>query len=189
MNTWPFRTQKPVQRVSRRLSRRAADGDQARRRGRSSCSRDEWRRLRAAARPSLKQLLLSDAASDDPVPSGARAAAAWRRLTLYVSAGHHVVSECESAPARWRAGVDLQRRRRRSPLSVVTLAEIQAVSRSTASRTGEGARSSAGWTCGGVVQRSRDGRATFRAWAKLMHRRSDTVYEDAMIAATAKSTS
>lgn len=28
--------------------------------------------------------------------------------------------------------------------------------------------------------------AVFRAWAKLMHRRSDTVYEDAMIAATAK---
>jgi predicted nucleic acid-binding protein len=28
--------------------------------------------------------------------------------------------------------------------------------------------------------------AIFRAWALLMHRRSDTVYEDAMIAATAK---
>jgi predicted nucleic acid-binding protein len=27
--------------------------------------------------------------------------------------------------------------------------------------------------------------ATFRIWAKLMHRQSDTVYEDAMIAATA----
>lgn len=27
--------------------------------------------------------------------------------------------------------------------------------------------------------------ATFRAWAKLMHRQSNTVYEDAMIAATA----
>jgi toxin FitB len=27
--------------------------------------------------------------------------------------------------------------------------------------------------------------ATFRSWAKLMHRRSDTLYEDAMIAATA----
>ena len=26
---------------------------------------------------------------------------------------------------------------------------------------------------------------TFRAWARLMHRKSDTVYEDAMIAATA----
>jgi predicted nucleic acid-binding protein len=28
--------------------------------------------------------------------------------------------------------------------------------------------------------------AAFRAWAKLMHRRSDTVIEDAMIAATAR---
>jgi predicted nucleic acid-binding protein len=28
--------------------------------------------------------------------------------------------------------------------------------------------------------------AVFRAWAQLMHRRSDTVYEDAMIAATAQ---
>jgi predicted nucleic acid-binding protein len=27
---------------------------------------------------------------------------------------------------------------------------------------------------------------TFRAWAQLMHRKSDTLYEDAMIAATAK---
>jgi len=27
---------------------------------------------------------------------------------------------------------------------------------------------------------------TFRAWARLMHRMSDTLYEDAMIAATAK---
>jgi len=27
--------------------------------------------------------------------------------------------------------------------------------------------------------------ACFRAWARLMHRRSDTLYEDAMIAATA----
>jgi hypothetical protein len=29
--------------------------------------------------------------------------------------------------------------------------------------------------------------ATFRVWARLMHRRSDTLYEDAMIAATALS--
>lgn len=28
--------------------------------------------------------------------------------------------------------------------------------------------------------------ATFRAWARLMHGKSDTLYEDAMIAATAK---
>lgn len=28
--------------------------------------------------------------------------------------------------------------------------------------------------------------ATFRAWARLMHRTSETLYEDAMIAATAK---
>ena len=28
--------------------------------------------------------------------------------------------------------------------------------------------------------------ATFRVWARLMHRKSDTLYEDAMIAATAK---
>lgn len=28
--------------------------------------------------------------------------------------------------------------------------------------------------------------SAFRAWARLMHRKSDTLYEDAMIAATAK---
>jgi predicted nucleic acid-binding protein len=27
--------------------------------------------------------------------------------------------------------------------------------------------------------------ATFRTWARMMHRQSDTLYEDAMIAATA----
>jgi len=27
---------------------------------------------------------------------------------------------------------------------------------------------------------------SFRVWARLMHRKSDTLYEDAMIAATAK---
>ena len=30
------------------------------------------------------------------------------------------------------------------------------------------------------------GASAFRAWARLMHRKSDTVYEDAMIAATAQ---
>ena len=30
--------------------------------------------------------------------------------------------------------------------------------------------------------------SAFRAWARLMHRKSETVYEDAMIAATAKVT-
>ncbi len=29
-------------------------------------------------------------------------------------------------------------------------------------------------------------RRSFRKWAKLMHRQSDTLYEDAMIAATAR---
>jgi len=72
-------------------------------------------------------------------------------------------------------------------LSVVTLAEIQAGVEITREQDGAKAAEIERWL--DMVAASYNvlamDAATFRVWAKLMHRRSDTVYEDAMIAATA----
>jgi predicted nucleic acid-binding protein len=72
-------------------------------------------------------------------------------------------------------------------LSAVTLAEIQTGIELTRERDAVKAAEIEAWA--DLVAASynvlpMDG-ATFRAWARLMHRKSDTVYEDAMIAATA----
>lgn len=72
-------------------------------------------------------------------------------------------------------------------LSVVTLGEIQAGVELTRDQDAAKAAEIEAWL--DLVAQSynvlpMDG-ATFRAWARLMHRRSDTLYEDAMIAATA----
>lgn len=73
-------------------------------------------------------------------------------------------------------------------LSAVTLAEIQAGIELTREQDGAKAAEIEAW----LDQLARaynvlpmDG-AVFRAWARLMHRQSDTLYEDAMIAATAR---
>jgi predicted nucleic acid-binding protein len=72
-------------------------------------------------------------------------------------------------------------------LSAVTLGEIQAGIEVTREQDVAKAAEIEDWL--ELVAQSynvlpMDG-ATFRAWAKMMHRRSDTLYEDAMIAATA----
>jgi toxin FitB len=72
-------------------------------------------------------------------------------------------------------------------LSAVTLGEIQAGIELTRDQDPEKAAEIEAWL--DQVARTynvlpMDARA-FRRWAKLMHRESDTVYEDAMIAATA----
>ncbi|MBK6469433.1 MAG: type II toxin-antitoxin system VapC family toxin [Betaproteobacteria bacterium] len=72
-------------------------------------------------------------------------------------------------------------------LSAVTLGEIQAGVELTRDQDATKAAEIEAWL--DLVAQSynvlpMDG-ATFRAWARLMHRRSDTLYEDAMIAATA----
>ncbi len=74
-------------------------------------------------------------------------------------------------------------------LSAVTLAEIQSGIELTRDQNPERAKELETWL--NLVTDSynilaMDG-VTFRTWAKLMHKRSDTLYEDAMIAATAKS--
>ena len=73
-------------------------------------------------------------------------------------------------------------------LSVVTLAEIQAGIEMTREQDAEKAKGIETWL--ELVAESYNvlpmDAATFRAWARLMHRRSDTLYEDAMIAATAQ---
>jgi len=72
-------------------------------------------------------------------------------------------------------------------LSAVTLGEIQAGVELTRDQDAAKAAEIEAWL--GLVAQSfnvlpMDG-GTFRVWARLMHRRSDTLYEDAMIAATA----
>ena len=72
-------------------------------------------------------------------------------------------------------------------LSVVTVGEIQAGIEVTRERDEDKAAEIEGWL-EQVVQTynilSMDAR-TFRVWARLMHRKSDKLIEDAMIAATA----
>ena len=73
-------------------------------------------------------------------------------------------------------------------LSAVTLAEIQAGIELTRQQDLGKANEIEAWL--DLVTRTfnilpMDG-PTFRCWARLMHRQSDTLYEDAMIAATAK---
>lgn len=73
-------------------------------------------------------------------------------------------------------------------VSVVTLAEIQAGIEITRDQDEERAEELEQWL--NAVADSYNtlpmDTQTFRLWAKWMHRTSDTLYEDAMIAATAK---
>jgi toxin FitB len=72
-------------------------------------------------------------------------------------------------------------------ISVVTLAEIQAGIEITREQDALKAAEIEAWLeqVGATYNVLPMDSATFRLWAKLMHRQSDTVYEDAMIAATA----
>lgn len=72
-------------------------------------------------------------------------------------------------------------------LSVVTLGEIQAGIELTREQDEAKAAEIEAWlvlVAGSYNLLTMDA-AAFRHWARLMHRRSDTLYEDAMIAATA----
>ena len=74
-------------------------------------------------------------------------------------------------------------------VSVVTLAEIQAGIELTRDQDRAKAREIEAWLDAlaksyNVLSMDAD---IFRRWARLLHRRSDTLYEDAMIAATAAS--
>jgi predicted nucleic acid-binding protein len=73
-------------------------------------------------------------------------------------------------------------------LSAVTLGEIQAGIELTREQDKGKADEIEAWL--GSVSEAYNvlpmDAAVFRAWARLMHRKSDTLYEDAMIAATAK---
>lgn len=73
-------------------------------------------------------------------------------------------------------------------LSAVTLGEIQAGIELTRDQDAAKAEEIENWA--NLVAASYNvipmDAETFREWARLMHRRSDTLYEDAMIAATAK---
>lgn len=73
-------------------------------------------------------------------------------------------------------------------LSVVTLGEIQAGIELTREQDPGKAEEIEAWLelVAGAYNVLPIDAATFRAWARLMHRKSDTLYEDAMISATAK---
>lgn len=73
-------------------------------------------------------------------------------------------------------------------LSAVTLGEIQAGIEITREQDAEKAGDIEAWLdmVAGAYNVLPMDAAVFRAWARLMHRKSDTLYEDAMIAATAK---
>ncbi len=73
-------------------------------------------------------------------------------------------------------------------ISVVTLGEIQAGIEITREQDGDKAAIIEAWAnqlAASFNVIPMDARC-FRQWAKLMHRQSDTIYEDAMIAATAQ---
>ncbi len=73
-------------------------------------------------------------------------------------------------------------------LSAVTLGEIQAGIELTREQDLGKAEEIEAWLelVAGAYNVLPMDAATFRAWARLMHKKSDTLYEDAMIAATAK---
>ena len=73
-------------------------------------------------------------------------------------------------------------------LSAMTIGEIQAGIEITREQDVDKAREIEAWldqVAAAYNVLPMDG-AAFRTWAQLMHRKSDTVYEDAMIAATAR---
>lgn len=73
-------------------------------------------------------------------------------------------------------------------VSAVTLGEIQAGIEMTREQDPQKAQEIEAWLAlvAGAYNVLPMDAAAFTAWAKLMHRKSDTLYEDAMIAATAK---
>ncbi len=101
----------------------------------------------------------------------------------------NVVSELRKpkphgAVLAWFGGVDDTQLH----LSAVTLGEIQAGIEITREQDAAKAAEIEAWlerVVGSTNVLPMDA-ITFRTWSRLMHRRSETVYEDAMIAATAK---
>lgn len=73
-------------------------------------------------------------------------------------------------------------------LSAATIGEIQAAIELTREQDPGKAQEIEAWLelVAGAYNVLPMDAATFRAWARLMHRKSDTLYEDAMIAATAQ---
>jgi toxin FitB len=73
-------------------------------------------------------------------------------------------------------------------LSAVTVGEIQAGIEMTRMQDADKANELEAWLelVAGACNVLPMDAETFRAWARLMHGKSDTLYEDAMIAATAK---
>ena len=153
---------------------------------------DEWRRLEKRARPDLKELLLAPEAADRRTDATAATAPPPRVSELRVSPCICLI------PTWYRNSAALIRIRPSSGglkqvaadellLSAVTIGEIQAGIELTREQDIAKAEELEAWLSAVLVSYSvlPMNADTFREWARLKHRRSDTLLEDAMIAATA----
>ena len=154
---------------------------------------EQWRRLERMTRPDLKELLLaSEARTEDLTPPRRRRIAAehlpsWTKPVYLLDT--NVVSELRrprphGAVLEWIAGVPAEQ----LFVSAVTVGEIQAGIEISREQDPAKAEELETWLDKVLVSYGvlpMDAPA-FREWARLMHRRSDTMTEDAMIAATAK---
>jgi toxin FitB len=151
---------------------------------------EEWRRLQSA-RPTLKALLLTDHARGEmEIPQRGRQTARTCAIDLNprVPARHErrLGTAPRQAPRRvmaWLQGAE----DRDLHLSVVTIGEIQAGIEITREKDQARAAELEEWLeqVAGAFNILDMDASVFRCWARLMHRRSDELIEDAMIAATA----
>ena len=153
---------------------------------------EQWRQLERMTRPDLKELLLtSEARTENLVPRPADSIAVdhpwqWSRYMFLLDT--NVVSELRrprphGAVLDWIADVPGEQ----LFVSAVTVGEIQAGIEITREQDVAKAEELEAWLDRVMASYSvlpMDA-PTFRQWARLMHRRSNTITEDAMIAATA----
>ena len=152
---------------------------------------EQWRKLEQMTRPDLKELLLTQKRGPRILCRHADGIAAdhpwsWSRRMFLLDT--NVVSELRrprphGAVLDWIADVPAEQ----LFVSAVTVGEIQAGIEITREQDVTKAEELEVWLDKVLASYSilpMDA-PTFREWARLMHRRSDTITEDAMIAATA----
>ena len=153
---------------------------------------DEWRRLEKRARPDLKELLLASEARTDaltpPRPRPSPPLVSELRVSPCICLIPTWYRNCAAphphpAVVGWIEHVAADE----LLLSAVTVGEIQAGIELTREQDLAKAEELEAWLSAVLVSYSvlPMNADTFREWARLKHRRSDTLLEDAMIAATA----
>ena len=156
---------------------------------------EQWRKMERMTRPDLKELLLaSEARTEDLTPPRRRAAGiaaehlpSWTKPVYLLDT--NAASELRrprphGAVPEWIADVPAEQ----LFVSAVTVGDIQAGIEISREQDPAKAEELETWLDKVLVSYGvlpMDG-SIFREWARLMHGRSDTMTEDAMIAATAK---